>query len=210
MPTEVLIVIGGGGHACVAVDAWLQAGGQASAVWVFDDDSALAGCVLDHGIRIQAGLDWATVSGVDCLVTVGNNRVREELLRKVIAHGGRPRTLVHPRAMVAASARIGAGCFIAAGAIISARAEVGDGTIINHGAVVDHDCTVGAVSHVAPNSTLGGGVKLGDRVLIGAGATVLPGLTVGSDTIVGAGAVLTRNAPAQCTMVGIPAKRRSP
>jgi sugar O-acyltransferase (sialic acid O-acetyltransferase NeuD family) len=208
MPTEIFIVIGGGGHACVAVDAWLQAGGQAAAARVFDDNPALAGSMLDNGIRIQTGLDWATLRGIDCHVAVGNNAVRDKLLQKVVAHGGRPRTLVHPRAMVAPSARIGAGCFVAAGAIVSVRAEVRDGAIINHGAVVDHDCAVGAVSHVAPNGTLGGCVKLGDRVLIGAGATVLPGLTVGSDTIIAAGAVLTRNAPAQSTMVGIPAKRR--
>lgn len=207
MPTEVLIVIGGGGHACVVVDAWLLAGGQVSATRVFDDNVALAGCVLDHGIRIQNGLDWAALKGVACHVAVGDNLVRERLLQKVITQGGRPVVLVHPKAVVAASARIGAGCFVAAGAVVSARAEVGDGAIINHGAVVDHDCVVGAGSHVAPNSTLGGGVRLGDRVLVGAGATVLPGLTVGSDTIIAAGAVLIQNASAHCTMAGIPAKR---
>lgn len=208
MHTEGLFVIGGGGHACVAVDAWLQAGGQPAAVQVYDDNPALAGTVLDHDIRIQTGLDWTTLRGVDCHVAVGHNVTRDGLLQKVVAHGGRPRTLVHPRAMVAPTARIGAGCLVAAGAIVSARANVRDGVIINHGAVVDHDCVIGAGSHIAPNGTLGGSVKLGDRVLIGAGATVLPGLTVGLDTIIAAGAVLTRNAPAQCTMIGIPAKKR--
>lgn len=202
------MVIGGGGHACVVIDAWLQAGGKAAGAQVYDDNPALAGCVLDHGIRIQTGFDWAVVRGIDCHVAVGDNTTRERLMQRVLAYGGRPRTLVHPRAIVASSARIGDGCLIAAGAIVSARAEVRDGAIINHGAVVDHDCEVGAFSHVAPNATLGGRVKLGNRVLIGAGANLLPGMTVGLDTIIAAGAVLTRNAPAHCTMVGIPAKRR--
>jgi sugar O-acyltransferase (sialic acid O-acetyltransferase NeuD family) len=208
MPTDSLIVIGGGGHACVVIDAWLRAGGQAAAVRVFDQNAALAGSLLDHGIRIQAFADWSVVGGADCHVAVGGNPAREQLLQQAIAHGGRPKTIIHPGAMIARSAQVGPGSFVAAGAVVSARAEIGRGTIVNHGAVVDHDCVVGAGSHMAPNGTLCGGVKLGDRVLIGAGATVLPGRTVGADTTIAAGAVLTRNAAANCTMVGIPAKKR--
>lgn len=208
MPTDSLIVIGGGGHACVVIDAWLRTGGQAAAVRVFDQNAALAGSLLDYGIRIQSLTDWSVLNGADCHVAVGDNFARDHLLQQAIAHGGRPKTIVHPGAMVALSAEVGLGSFVAAGAVVSARAEIGQATIVNHGAVVDHDCVLGAGSHVAPNGTLGGGAKLGDRVLIGAGATVLPGLSIGADTTIAAGAVLTGNAAANCTMVGIPAKRR--
>jgi len=72
--------------------------------------------------------------------------------------------------------------------------------------VVDHECVVGEFSHVAPNATLGGQVKIGARVLIGAGANILPGMTIGDDCVVGAGAVVTRNLTGG-TYVGMPARR---
>jgi sugar O-acyltransferase (sialic acid O-acetyltransferase NeuD family) len=177
-------------------------------VQVFDDNPALDGVVLDLGIRIRSPIVWSEVAGRDCHVAVGNNVVRERLLRQVMECGGRPVTVAHPNGHVATSARIGAGSFVAAGAVISTHATVGGGVIINHGAVVDHDCAVGAFVHIAPNSVLGGRVRVGDRALIGASATVLPEMEVGADAVIGAGAVLTKNAPANTTFVGIPAKPR--
>jgi len=41
---------------------------------------------------------------------------------------------------------------------------------------------------------------------IGANATILPGITVGSDSMVGAGAVVTRDVPANAVVVGNPAR----
>ncbi|WP_225421336.1 DapH/DapD/GlmU-related protein [Levilactobacillus fuyuanensis] len=41
---------------------------------------------------------------------------------------------------------------------------------------------------------------------IGAGATVLPGVTVGENAIVGAGAVVTKDVPANVVVVGTPAR----
>lgn len=47
-------------------------------------------------------------------------------------------------------------------------------------------------------------VKRGGRV--GLNATILPGKTVGADALVAAGAVLTKDAPAQTIVMGSPAK----
>lgn len=41
---------------------------------------------------------------------------------------------------------------------------------------------------------------------IGAGATILPGVTVGENAVVAAGAVVSRNVPANTVVGGIPAK----
>ena len=49
-------------------------------------------------------------------------------------------------------------------------------------------------------------VKLGDHVWIGAGAMVCPGVTIGENTIIAAGAVVTKDIPANCVAGGIPAK----
>lgn len=41
---------------------------------------------------------------------------------------------------------------------------------------------------------------------IGANATILPGITIGENAMVGAGSVVTKDVPANSTVVGNPAK----
>jgi len=50
-------------------------------------------------------------------------------------------------------------------------------------------------------------VGIGDRAWIGAGAIILPGVTVGENSVVAAGAVVTRDIPANVLVAGIPARR---
>ena len=52
----------------------------------------------------------------------------------------------------------------------------------------------------------GAPIELGDNVWLGGGAIVLPGVSVGTDTVVGAGAVVTRDLPAGVVAVGSPAR----
>jgi maltose O-acetyltransferase len=49
-------------------------------------------------------------------------------------------------------------------------------------------------------------VTIGDNVWLGGGVIVCPGVTVGRDTVVGAGAVVTRDLPAGVLAVGNPAR----
>jgi maltose O-acetyltransferase len=49
-------------------------------------------------------------------------------------------------------------------------------------------------------------IAIGDNVWLGGGAIVLPGVTIGADTVVGAGAVVTKDLPAGVLAVGNPAR----
>jgi acetyltransferase-like isoleucine patch superfamily enzyme len=71
---------------------------------------------------------------------------------------------------------------------------------------VEHDCRVGAHVHISPRVVLGGAVSVGPFAHIGIGAIVLPGAVIGDEAVVGAGAVVLKEAPARCTVVGVPAK----
>lgn len=48
-------------------------------------------------------------------------------------------------------------------------------------------------------------VVIGDNAWLGAGVIVCPGVTVGADTVVGAGAVVTKDLPAGVLALGVPA-----
>ncbi len=49
-------------------------------------------------------------------------------------------------------------------------------------------------------------VAVADNVWLGGGVIVLPGVTIGENTVVGAGAVVTRDLPADVVAVGNPAR----
>jgi serine O-acetyltransferase len=101
---------------------------------------------------------------------------------------------IHP------GATIGRRFFIdhGSGVVVGETAEVGDDVTIYHGV------TLGGTTwrHVKRHPTLG------DRVLVGAGAKLLGPITVGSDSVVGAGAVVIRDAPPHSLVVGMPATAR--
>jgi maltose O-acetyltransferase len=49
-------------------------------------------------------------------------------------------------------------------------------------------------------------IVVGDNVWLGGGVIVCPGVTIGDDTVVGAGAVVTRDLPAGVVAAGVPAR----
>lgn len=49
-------------------------------------------------------------------------------------------------------------------------------------------------------------VHIGNDVWIGANAVILPGVTIGDGTVVGAGAVVTKDIPPMSVVAGVPAK----
>lgn len=49
-------------------------------------------------------------------------------------------------------------------------------------------------------------IKVGDNVWIGGSVTVLSGVTIGDNSVIAAGAVVTKNVPEDCVVSGCPAK----
>lgn len=81
---------------------------------------------------------------------------------------------------------------------------IGDGALIGHNVVLatlnhDIDPRKRSTMHPAP-------IVIGKNVWIGANATVVPGVIIGDGSIISAGAVVTKNVPANVILGGVPAK----
>ncbi|MGD1857460.1 MAG: serine O-acetyltransferase [Leptolyngbyaceae cyanobacterium] len=95
-------------------------------------------------------------------------------------------------------------------------ATVGQGVFIDHGmgVVIGETAIVGDYSLIYQGVTLGGTGKetgkrhptVGTQVVIGAGAKVLGNIQLGNNVRVGAGSVVLRDVPSDCTVVGVPGR----
>lgn len=192
-----ILLVGGGGHAKVVLDALLIAGYEVVGVI----DSKYDGDFL--GVPRTKEYNGAAFPDSHIIVAVGDNASR----MKTVASISHPfATITDLSATVSRFSTIGNGSMILHGAIIQPDAKVGKHVIINTGAQVDHDCSVGDYVHIAPRAVLCGNVRVGEGTLIGAGAVVLPGVSIGKWCIVGAGSVVRENIDDLRVVAGVPAR----
>ena len=203
--TNLLLIWGAGGHGKVVLDT-ARSTGRFERIVFLDDDSVKAGHTYCDCPLISGPEELHRFAGGAFIVAIGDNRTRARCFGSALENGLLPTALVHTTAVIASSASIGRGTVVMPGVIVNAGAVIGENCIINTGAIVEHDCRIANHVHISPRVVLGGGVCVGPLAHIGIGAVVLPDATVGEESIVGAGAVVLREAPAHCTSVGVPAK----
>ena len=95
-------------------------------------------------------------------------------------------------------------------------ATIGQGVFIDHGmgVVIGETAIIGDYSLIYQGVTLGGTGKesgkrhptVGTQVVVGAGAKVLGNIHIGNNARVGAGSVVLRDVPSDCTVVGVPGR----
>ena len=206
--TNLLVILGAGGHGKVVLDA-ARIARRFEDIVFFDDDPQRAGMTFCDCRLVCGPGELSRFAGSTFVIAVGDNRARAQCFNRALEKGLLPTTLLHPAAVISPSARIGRGTVVMPGVIVNADAVIGENCIINSGALIEHDCQIGAHVHVSPRVVLGGGVRVGELAHVGIGAVVLPGAVIGEESVVGAGAVVLKEAPARCTVVGVPAKARS-
>ena len=213
-----LWVLGAGGHGRVVADA-AAASGRFAEIVFFDDDTSLparigrfarqgdsAAFFADESRATTSPNAGANTGAVERHIAIGNNTLRDTLVRRCEAAGLALATVVHPAAVLSVEAEIAPGCFIAAGAIVAPGARLAAACIVNHAASVDHDVQLGRAVHVGPGARLGGAVTIGDRSWIGIGAVLRHGLALGRGVLAGAGAVVVADIDDGQRVVGNPAR----
>ena len=102
--------------------------------------------------------------------------------------------------------KVGKNVFINSGCCFQDQGgiEIGDNVLIGQQVVmatINHDLNSEKRKNMLPAP-----VKIGNGVWIGAHATILSGVTIGENSIVAAGAVVTKDVPENVVVAGVPAK----
>jgi UDP-2-acetamido-3-amino-2,3-dideoxy-glucuronate N-acetyltransferase len=106
---------------------------------------------------------------------------------------------------------VGCNCKISSHSFICEGVSIGNGVFVGHGVMFINDIYPRAVSadgslqteqdwKVVPT-------KVMDRASIGSNATILAGIVIGEGSMIGAGAVVTRDVPPDSIVAGVPARR---
>lgn len=204
-----LIIIGGGEHARVVIEA-ARSAPQLWRVHGFVDPDPC------DETQKRMELPWLgrddALSGfpnMAVVLGVGNTSVSDQRRNVVDRTGlpsGRWATIVHQNAWVSPTATLGSGTVVLAGAVINSGAKVGEHCVVNSCVCIEHDAVLGDFVQASPGSVVGGGATVGDNSYLGMGALIRDHIAIGRDTLVGMGAVVTKSCEDGSRLVGVPAK----
>lgn len=203
-----LVIIGAGGLGREV--AWLvERINEVTPTWNlcgFIDDSPDKQGTTINGYPILGDVNWLIANGTNknAVCAVGSAKVRKNIVGRLA--GIRFATLIDPSVYISNRVQLGEGCIICAGSIVTVNITLGRHVIVNWNSFIGHDAVIDDFVTLYPTVNIAGNTKIGECVECGAGSQVIQQLSVGKGTIIGAGTVVIRDLPEECTAVGVPAK----
>jgi len=148
--------------------------------------------IIEENVRIESG----SVIGACGVAWTWNEDETEKVIQPQI--GG-----VH----VGAHSFLGAHTVVVRGSI-NEKTRIGHHSLLAPGSRIGHGTQIGNFVHFANNVITGGNTRIADYCFIGSSAVFRPKVKLHPETIVGAGAVVTKDTTeAGATLVGVPAKQ---
>ena len=160
-----------------------------------------------NGVPVLGGIQWLKKHCPPwAIIAISQPAARCELATIINRHAHiRFATLVHPLAWIASRVQIGDGTLIYPGVLVDPDVQIGSHVILNKHCTIGHDTTIGDYTTVAPGVNIGGAGTIGLGCDLGINCATIQEVSIGNWSIVGAGAVVIRDLPANITAIGVPA-----
>lgn len=143
------------------------------------------------------------------IIAIGDNYTRLQVSKRIMELN--PSfcfvSAIHPSVILGKNVEIGKGSLIMPGVIINNDTKIGQHCYIGNHTSIDHDAIVEDFVSFSPGCTTGGTVKIGFCSAICLKAGIIHGISIGQHSVVGAGAIVTKNLGDQILAYGVPAKK---
>ncbi|MHC4665964.1 MAG: acetyltransferase [Planctomycetota bacterium] len=114
-------------------------------------------------------------------------------------------TFVHPSAYVEKSAEINEGCIVLVDCTILMNARLHENVYLAPRCFVSHNVNIHAHTFCAPAVNLAGNTEVDECCFLGINTTSVDGIRIGTNVQTAAGSVLTKDAPPNVMVAGVPA-----
>ena len=167
---------------------------------------------IDHGFEIKGSFDdlfKQNIKGMNFLLTMGDMGIREKVSENIIQLGGTIPSIIHPSAQISRFANIAdTGVIIGRNVEVQNDVTIHENTIIRSSVIVCHGTTIGSDVFIGPKALVGAYISIDSLAFIGQGSILVSGKTehIGRNTLVGAGALVTKPLPDNVVAVGSPAR----
>lgn len=205
-----IAIIGAGGfgrEVKTIIDAINKVNPLYDFIGFFDD--GIAKGMLVNNYPILGGISDINAydEELSIVVCIADPQIKKKVISKINNPNINFPTITHPKVSVNQEfVAVGKGCVICEGTIITCNIEIKNFVILNLMCTVGHDTIIEDYCSFMPSVNISGEVKIEQGVYVGTGAKIINLLEIGENTIVGAGAVVSKSLPPNCTAVGIPAK----
>jgi sugar O-acyltransferase (sialic acid O-acetyltransferase NeuD family) len=203
-----MLIVGAKGFAKDILEI-LHQNNETSDIYFFDDVSEDIPGKLYGKFEVIRSLQMAKeifLSDNRFCLGVGNPVIRFQLAKKFTRLSGLFTSVISPNAHIGHyGSTIDNGCNVMTGVVITNDVKIGRGALINLNCTVGHDSVIEEFVELSPGVHISGNCTIGRFSNIGTNAAILPGIKTGENVIVGAGAVVTKNIPANSLVIGIPA-----
>lgn len=166
----------------------------------------------DHGFPILGSFNdlySKDIKGKYFLLTMGDMTIRRDIIENLISRGGVIPTIIHPSAHISRFAKVSD-----FGVIIGNLVELQNDVVVESNVIIRSDVTV--CHHtiikknvfIGPKSMVGAYITVEELAYIGQGSILISDKAthIGYNTLVGAGAMVTKPLPDNVVAVGSPAK----
>ena len=203
-----IAIIGAGGFGREV--AWLiedinKVKNEWNIVGFVDDDESVQGKDI-NGYKVIGNINWLKEQELFVVNAIGNPVIKKKVMDHLEVSKNQYPVLIHPSVIYSDRVTFGEGSIICAGNVLTVNIEIGDHVIVNISSTIGHDSKIGRYSTVLPGVKISGCVNIEECVSIGTGTSIIQGVNIHKNTVIGAGSVIVKDLPANCTAVGVPAK----
>lgn len=202
-----IVIIGAGGFGREV--AWLiEDINKDKAEWnimgFVDENPKIKGNYI-NSYKVLGDIEWLKRQDCYAVCAIGDPIAKKTILEKLEGSKVKYPILIHPSVIMSDNIEIGEGSIICAGNLVTVNIKIGKHVIINLDCTIGHDANIHNYCTILPSVNVSGAVNIGECVNIGTGTQIIQGINIGRNTIIGAGSVVIRDLPSNCTAVGLPA-----